>query len=251
MELIHGDLLTCNPEPDGTYLPYWKTGTNKLYVECPNTFVGINTMYPTHNLHVIGDQLTTGAGQFKQLGLNTPPNLFGALNIKTGAQFGAGIEINVDNTTQYSKALFIHANSPKAEIMKVIKDSDPDSIARFYLSVDGIMQVHNGIRKTLQLDQDGLLHARRVKVDVLNWADYVFEPTYDLPTIEEVETYIEENNHLPGIPAASTIEQEGLDVAEANRMLMEQLEEQMLYIIQLKKELELLKVEINAIKEGE
>jgi hypothetical protein len=250
LELLHGDLLTCNPEPDGTYLPYWKTGTNKVYVDCPNTFVGINTINPTHNLHIIGDQLTTGAGQFQKLGVNTEPNLFAALNLRTG-NYGAGLEINIDNPDEYTKALFIHANSPKAEIIKVVKDSDNPSIVRFMLNADGYMQIHNGTQKTLQLDTDGLLHARRIKVDVVSWPDYVFDPNYELPTIEEVADYIEENNHLPGIPDAATMEKDGIDLTETNKMLVEQVEEQMLYIIELKKELEALKVEIEALKEGE
>jgi hypothetical protein len=231
-------------------LPYWKTGTNKVYVDCPNTFVGINTINPTHNLHIIGDQLTTGAGQFQKLGVNTEPNLFAALNLRTG-NYGAGLEINIDNPDEYTKALFIHANSPKAEIIKVVKDSDNPSIVRFMLNADGYMQIHNGTQKTLQLDTDGLLHARRIKVDVVSWPDYVFDPNYELPTIEEVADYIEENNHLPGIPDAATMEKDGIDLTETNKMLVEQVEEQMLYIIELKKELEALKVEIEALKEGE
>jgi HD superfamily phosphohydrolase YqeK len=85
----------------------------------------------------------------------------------------------------------------------------------------------------------------------VSWPDYVFDPNYELPTIEEVADYIEENNHLPGIPDAATMEKDGIDLTETNKMLVEQVEEQMLYIIELKKELEALKVEIEALKEGE
>jgi hypothetical protein len=47
------------------------------------------------------------------------------------------------------------------------------------------------------------------------------------------------------------MEKDGIDLTETNKMLVEQVEEQMLYIIELKKELEALKVEIEALKEGE
>jgi hypothetical protein len=243
-------LLTCLAEPDGTYLPYWKTGTSKVFVDCPNTHVGINTYNPTHNLHLIGNQLTEGTGQFTRFGINCAPNQFSSLNVQSGNN-GAAVELTSNNPGQYTKLLFMHANSPGTEIMKVVKDSDDPSIVRFMLTADGFMQIHNGVKKTLQLDTDGLLHARRVKVDVVNWPDYVFESNHKLPTIEEVDTYIQENNHLPGIPDAASMEKNGLDVTEANKMLMEQVEEQMLYIIQLKKELEQLKSEFSELKKGE
>lgn len=242
-------LAPCISEADGTYLPYWKTGANKVFVDCPNTRVGINTSSPSHNLHLIGNQLTEGTGQFTRFGINCVPGAFAPLTVQTGNN-GAAVELTANNPGQYTKLLFMHANSPGTEIIKVIKDSDSPSIVRFMLTADGYMQIHNGVKKTLQLDTDGLLHARKIKVDVENWPDYVFGSDHQLPTIEEVDSYIQQNNHLPGIPAAASMEQNGLDVSEANKMLMEQVEEQMLYIIQLKKELETLKTEFNELKKG-
>lgn len=250
-ELIHGDFLPCMPDASGDYLPYWKSDANKLFVNCPDTRVGINTNSPSHHLHIVGDQLTEGSGQFSKFGINTTPNVFSALNVNTGNTFGAAVEITTDNPAQYTKLLYMHANSPGTEIMKVIADSDSPDIVRFMLTADGYLQIHNGQEKTLQLDTDGLLHARKVRVDVVNWPDYVFEQNYMFPSIEEVESYIADHHHLPGIPDAASMEQNGLDVTEANKMLMEQLEEQMLYIIQLKNELETLKAEVQTLKKGD
>jgi hypothetical protein len=69
------------------------------------------------------------------------------------------------------------------------------------------------------------------------WADYVFEKDYKLDSIEEVEQYINKNGHLKNIPTAREIEEGGMNMSEIIPKLLEKIEEQMLYIIELKKEL--------------
>lgn len=69
-----------------------------------------------------------------------------------------------------------------------------------------------------------------------NWPDYVFSKSYDLPSLEGVKQYIEEEGHLPGIPDAKDIQENGQDLAEMNRLLLEKVEELTLYVIELKEE---------------
>jgi hypothetical protein len=76
---------------------------------------------------------------------------------------------------------------------------------------------------------------------VPNWPDYVFTKNYSLLSIPELEDFIRKNNHLPNIPAAKTIEAAGLNIGEMQKLQMEKIEELTLYIIELKKEIELLK----------
>jgi hypothetical protein len=57
----------------------------------------------------------------------------------------------------------------------------------------------------------------------------------------EVENFIKKNNHLPGIPSAKTIEANGINVGEMQKLQMQKIEELTLYIIELKKEIEKLK----------
>lgn len=73
------------------------------------------------------------------------------------------------------------------------------------------------------------------------WADYVFDEKYLLPSLESVEQHIKANKHLPGIPSAATIEKEGLNVGKVQAKMMEKIEELTLYVIELKKEIDLLK----------
>ncbi len=93
---------------------------------------------------------------------------------------------------------------------------------------------------TYQLEVNGAIRATEVIVET-GWADYVFDENYKLRSIEEMESFIKENKHLPNIPAASEIETKGLKVGEVNKAMMEKIEELALYIIQLKKEIDILK----------
>lgn len=73
------------------------------------------------------------------------------------------------------------------------------------------------------------------------WADYVFQDNYELKSLTEVETYINENGHLPNVPSAEQVEAEGIAVSEMMTIQQEKIEELTLYIIQLSKEVEALK----------
>ncbi len=81
----------------------------------------------------------------------------------------------------------------------------------------------------------------KVKLQSAGWPDYVFAKNYKLKPLEEVEKFIKINHHLPNIPAAQTIEKDGLEVGEMQRRMMEKIEELTLYMIDLKKEIEVLK----------
>ncbi|HEX6169507.1 MAG TPA: hypothetical protein VFZ33_07425 [Chitinophagaceae bacterium] len=78
---------------------------------------------------------------------------------------------------------------------------------------------------------------------VSNWPDYVFSNNYKLPSINELENFINKNNHLPGIPSAKDIETNGLSIGEMQKLQMEKIEELTLYIIELKKEIDKLKAQ--------
>lgn len=93
--------------------------------------------------------------------------------------------------------------------------------------------------KLLQLDYTGLLYAREIKVNLNQlWPDYVFADSYRLMPLEELKEYIAENGHLPNVPDACKMEEEGVNVAKSNVMLMEKVEELTLYLLQMKEQLE-------------
>ncbi|MBB6499792.1 hypothetical protein [Pedobacter cryoconitis] len=68
------------------------------------------------------------------------------------------------------------------------------------------------------------------------WPDYVFKPSYNLLPIAEVKSYIDQNQHLPGMPSAQDVGQNGLNLGEMNRLLVQKVEELTLYLIAKDKE---------------
>jgi hypothetical protein len=75
------------------------------------------------------------------------------------------------------------------------------------------------------------IRTRKVKVDVSTWADYVFSPSYKLPSLKEVEAFIKKNNHLPDVPSEAEVKKEGLDLGQNQAVLLRKIEELTLYII--------------------
>ncbi|AEV99278.1 hypothetical protein A4D02_32270 [Niastella koreensis] len=70
------------------------------------------------------------------------------------------------------------------------------------------------------------------------WPDYVFSKKYQLPSLAEVENFINQNNHLPGIPSAAEVEKKGIDVASNQAGLLKKIEELILYAIEQEKKLQ-------------
>ncbi|MFT3681644.1 MAG: hypothetical protein QM791_15340 [Ferruginibacter sp.] len=102
----------------------------------------------------------------------------------------------------------------------------------------GAVEVPTGYKMAV----DGKLICEEVRVRLTSgWPDYVFEKNYELPSLENVQQYIKENKHLPNIPSAAEVEKDGITVGEMQKKMMEKIEELTLYIIDLKKEIDILK----------
>lgn len=91
---------------------------------------------------------------------------------------------------------------------------------------------------------DGEVFCREVEVSLAAFPDYVFEPDYELLSLEEVEAFIQANGHLPNIPSAIEVEENGIGLGEMNTMLLEKVEELTLHLITKEKEIVALRNEI-------
>lgn len=97
-----------------------------------------------------------------------------------------------------------------------------------------------------KLAVEGTIGARKLIVTQSAWADYVFHPTYKLPSLQEVEAYIKSHQHLPDVPSTADVEKNGIDVGENQATLLKKIEELTLYLIELKKQLDEQQLTINA-----
>ena len=96
------------------------------------------------------------------------------------------------------------------------------------------------------------IKAEKVKVDVASangWADYVFNENYNLKSLEEVEKHINENGHLPNIPSAKEVVENGINVAEMDAKLLEKIEELTLYSIEHNKQNKIQEEKIKQLQE--
>ena len=81
-----------------------------------------------------------------------------------------------------------------------------------------------------------------------DWADYVFSDDYKLPTLKETEAFINENKHLPNMPSAKQVEEEGIEMGNIIKLQQEKIEELTLYTIEQEKKLEKQGEEIELLK---
>ncbi len=89
----------------------------------------------------------------------------------------------------------------------------------------------------------GNMIAEGLKVELqTNWPDFVFASNYDLPSLQSIEQHIFNFGHLPNIPSAKEVGENGIDVGQMNAKLLQKIEELTLYTIQQQKELDSLKV---------
>jgi hypothetical protein len=85
-----------------------------------------------------------------------------------------------------------------------------------------------------KLDVNGTIRAKEVKVET-GWADFVFTPTYKLRPLSEVEQFIKTNGHLPEIPKAEDVQQNGVNLGDMQTKLLQKVEELTLYSIEQEK----------------
>jgi hypothetical protein len=82
-----------------------------------------------------------------------------------------------------------------------------------------------------RLAVNGGIHSQSVNVDLTGWSDYVFKKEYQLPSLIEVKTYIDQNHHLPDMPSEQEVIKEGINLGEMNKLLTKKIEELTLYLI--------------------
>lgn len=180
--------------------------------------VGINTTSPIATLHVkseIDHPNDPNASQIQGLLIenNGYNNNDFALEVRTGQQ-PAG-------ATMTNGRVFTISNAGTVHIGPMLNWQTPsDGISEFKLYVE------KGIR------------TERIRVDIADqngWADYVFEESYTPMPTAELEDFIKKYKHLPGVPSTSEVLENGLDLAEMNKILLEKIEELTLKIIELEK----------------
>lgn len=96
---------------------------------------------------------------------------------------------------------------------------------------------------TKKLSVNGTVLAREeiVSNESTYWPDYVFSSDYELMSLRDLEAFVKANSHLPGVPSAAEVDEEGFKLGEMNTVLLQKVEELTRYVIDLQKQIDGLK----------
>lgn len=100
--------------------------------------------------------------------------------------------------------------------------------------------------KVMSIKTEGV-YAKKLTVQA-SWSDFVFKKGYHLISLTELEKFISENGHLPEIPDENYVKENGVELGEMTSKLLQKIEELSLYVIELNKQVELLKKENSEVK---
>lgn len=159
------------------------------------------------------------------LTLNGPNSriLTGSLDITAAKHAKMNVQSNTDN------GLYVQANSSGKYGIAVRVISDSQTTFQSFSTDD--------TQPNFKVTGGGEVYARKYTTTLANFPDYVFSSTYELMPFSELRRYINTNKHLPNVPSAEEIEENGADLGELNRILVEKVEELTLYILEMEERL--------------
>ncbi len=222
------------------YNDAWKPW-KKIVLEDENGNVGIGTSAPNEKLDVRGNiYMNTGtnnnhifwSGHHMTMGTKPGHYYHNIFSLKPGGASQGNL---------VSKFQMYTVSSNFQEALKVLVNTAGSS----FFNGGNV-----GIGTTTpdhKLDVNGVIRAKEIKVET-NWSDFVFEPGYNLRTLEDLEQYIAQNKHLPDIPSESEVKENGINLGEINAKLLQKIEELTLYVIEQNKEIKSLKKKIHNLQ---
>lgn len=114
-------------------------------------------------------------------------------------------------------------------------------------SPDKLLTVKGTVHAT-EVIVDTTVAAKDLKVQPTGWADYVFDESYRNAPLSEVEQQIKTNKHLPGVPSATDVAKNGVNLGQMQAVLLQKIEELTLHQIEQQKRLEAVETELTRVK---
>ncbi|WP_447640671.1 MULTISPECIES: hypothetical protein [Chitinophagaceae] len=199
--------------------------TSRMFISSKTGNVGIGTTSPVYKLTVSGE------GRFEQ-----------------GISVAGPAESFVNNGPWYGLAM---------SSLNLGQTGNAVQLAGYYglnfQTASGQMVIHRDgnvgigtLNPTAKLSVNGAVKAREVIVTVngSDWPDYIFRKDYKLPSLDSLSVQIAALNHLPGMPSAQEVKNNGIELGDMNRKLLEKIEELTLYILRQERRIKVLEQKI-------
>lgn len=231
----------------------WATSGNNIYNTNTGN-VGIGTTTPTFKLHVstsevaslvaqssVTAQATDRAIGFFRMVNSANNETYNIAFRKFGGVFQCLQSANVGGNT-VNVSLFDYSN-------KSLKFGG-NGLSDVLFSNSGYVGIGTTVAPAagVKLAVNGKVNCKEVEVTLTGWSDKVFDKNYNLLPLNEVESFINANNHLPGVPSEKEVMSKPANLGEMDALLLQKIEELTLYMIDLKKENDLLKAKINSLE---
>jgi hypothetical protein len=194
-----------------------------------NGKIGVGTEDPKELFHINGSMTTQGNNRgYRFNSFYNGSNKF----ISTG--YAASLLLDSTGSLIYSNS----SNSGSANGAATLRSS-------FVINKDGKVGIGT-ISPQAELAVNGSILAKKVRVTLTNWPDFVFEKNYKLPSLKQVEKYINKYKHLENVPSRDEVLKKGSEIGDMQSILLQKIEELTLYIIDLNKRIE--KLEKSGLK---
>ena len=229
-----------------------QTGTNdrnhantRLYVKSDGN-IGIGTTTPNTTLDINGVVNVRKTGLIMSLGDNVYADTY--LQIRNNSPYGVRLGLKASQFGSTNGIGLIQTGGSRGFGIKVNEQLGFNTVTdpEFFIQHTGNVGIGTTSPDS-KLTVKGNIHAEEVKVDLsVPGPDYVFEPNYDLKSLEEIEKFIKSEKHLPEIPSAKEMEANGVQLGEMNMLLLKKIEELTLHLIEVNKENTSLRQQLNA-----
>ena len=253
--------VLCLVLASGVTAQTWSTGDGgvTVYKTLTNGNVGIGTTTPSYKLHlyngtsscdlVAESNISGSSGAIGKLRLlNTSGgDIFNISMRKTGGVTEMLQSAYDAGTTTWREFIYFNYSTTEYEVRAGVGPVK-------YLNSGNVVFLNTGnvgigeASPATKLAVNGSITCKEVEVKETGWSDYVFNDNYDLPSLMEVEDYIQQHRHLPGMPTAGQVKESGIKLGQMDALLLQKIEELTLYLIELRKENDALKARISALE---
>jgi hypothetical protein len=167
--------------------------------------VGIGTTSPSYKLSIVGGDANIDTGYAYRVN--------GQYALAWDKEYNG---IRIGSTNNFPVNIFSNSPSP-----------------RLTINTEGNIGIGTPFPQS-KLAVNGTVTAKQVKVTQTGWPDYVFDSSYVLPDLSTMVHYLKREHHLPGVPSALEIENNGLNLGDMQKLQAEKIEQILLYLIEQK-----------------